>query len=476
MANVKTAKQDRVPLGQKAAFGAGHLVLNLLPGALGVFMFFLLTVFGMDPLQAGILGGLPRIFDAITDPVMGFISDNTSSKYGRRRPYIFIGAILSAIFFVLLWQMDETNSATFNFWYFLIMSLVFLVGNTMFATPLVGLGFEMTTDYNERTRLMAFSQTVGLVAWVIVPWFWPMIPNESLFESQAIGIRTLALYVGLGCLLLGILPAIFCRGIDAGNMADRKKLTLKSVFSNLKDLVSSIGDAIKNKPFMKLCGATFLVFNGYQIVASFSFFIIVFYLFNGNYGATGTWPAWFGSVGALVSAFFVIPIVSKMATMWGKRTAFIVATAISIVGYILKWWTFTPDNPWLMFIPIPLMSFGLGSLFTLMMSMTADVCDLDELVNGMPRKEGTFGALYWWVVKLGQGLALVFGGLVLQLIGFDGGLATQSEETLVNLRIADIVFPVVTAALAIWVMWKYSLSEERAKEIKIQLEERRGVL
>ena len=202
MANVKTAKLDRVPLGQKAAFGAGHLVLNLLPGALGVFMFFLLTVFGMDPLQAGILGGLPRIFDAITDPVMGFISDNTSSKYGRRRPYIFIGAILSAIFFVLLWQMDETNSATFNFWYFLIMSLVFLIGNTMFATPLVGLGFEMTTDYNERTRLMAFSQTVGLVAWVIVPWFWPMIPNESLFESQAIGIRTLALYVGLGCLLL----------------------------------------------------------------------------------------------------------------------------------------------------------------------------------------------------------------------------------------------------------------------------------
>ncbi|MEL7271463.1 MAG: MFS transporter [Bacteroidota bacterium] len=476
MANVKTAKQDRVPLGQKAAFGAGHLVLNLLPGALGVFMFFLLTVFGMDPLQAGILGGLPRIFDAITDPVMGFISDNTSSKYGRRRPYIFIGAILSAIFFVLLWQMDETNSATYNFWYFLIMSLVFLIGNTMFATPLVGLGFEMTTDYNERTRLMAFSQTVGLVAWVIVPWFWPMIPNESLFESQAIGIRTLALYVGLGCLLLGILPAIFCRGIDAGNMADRKKLTLKSVFSNLKDLVSSIGDAIKNKPFMKLCGATFLVFNGYQIVASFSFFIIVFYLFNGNYGATGTWPAWFGSVGALVSAFFVIPIVSKMATMWGKRTAFIVATAISIVGYVLKWWTFTPDNPWLMFIPIPLMSFGLGSLFTLMMSMTADVCDLDELVNGMPRKEGTFGALYWWVVKLGQGLALVFGGLVLQLIGFDGGLAAQSEETLVSLRIADIVFPVVTAALAIWVMWKYSLSEERAKEIKIQLEERRGVL
>ncbi len=259
-------------------------------------------------------------------------------------------------------------------------------------------------------------------------------------------------------------------------METRKKLTFTSIFSNLKDLVSSIGEAIKNKPFMKLCGATFLVFNGYQIIASFSFFIFVFYIFNGSYEATSTWPAWFSSIGAFISAFLVIPIVSKMAEKWGKKNAFIISTAISIIGYLMKWWAFTPDNVWLSFIPIPLMSFGLGSLFTLMMSMTADVCDLDELKNGMPRKEGTFGALYWWVVKLGQGLALVLGGLVLKMIAFDGNAATQTVDTLTKLRIADIVIPVVTAALAIWVMWKYSLSEERAKEIKELLEERRGVL
>ena len=476
MSNTKTLAKDRVPLGQKLAFGAGHLVLNLLPGALGVFMFFLLTAFGMDPVLAGLLGGLPRFFDAITDPVMGFISDNTSSKYGRRRPYIFIGAILSDIFFILLWQMDENNSSNYNFWYFLIMSMVFLIGNTMFATPLVGLGFEMTTDYNERTRLMAFSQTVGLIAWVIVPWFWPLIPNADLFDTQAQGVREMAIYVGIACLFLGVLPAIFCRGIDSGNMGDRKELSFKTIFSSLKDLIGSIGEAVKNKPFMKLCGATFLVFNGYQIVASFSFFIIVFYLFNGDYGATGVWPAWFGSIGALVSAFFVIPIVSAMASKWGKKNAFIISTAISIVGYILKWWSFTPDNIYLMFLPVPLMSFGLGSLFTLMMSMTADVCDLDELENGMPRKEGTFGALYWWVVKLGQGLALVASGFVLKMIGFEGDAATQSAETMTKLRIADIIVPVVTAAMAMWIMWKYSLSEDRAKEIKEKLEERRGKL
>ncbi|HBQ60365.1 MAG TPA: MFS transporter, partial [Balneolaceae bacterium] len=122
------------------------------------------------------------------------------------------------------------------------------------------------------------------------------------------------------------------------------------------------------------------------------------------------------------------------------------------------------------------MAFGLGGLFTLMMSMTADVCDLDELNNGMPRKEGTFGAIYWWMVKLGQAIALVLGGLVLEIVGFDQNAATQSVETMTNLRIADIVIPAVTAGLAIWVMYSYGLTEDKAREIQDKLVERRGEL
>lgn len=514
------AKKDKVPLIQKSSYGAGHLVLNLLPGALGFFMFFLLTAFGMDPFLAGLLGGLPRVFDAITDPIMGFISDNTSSRWGRRRPYILVGAILSGIFFALLWQLDENNSQTYNFWYFLIMSMVFLIGNTMFATPLVGLGYEMTSDYNERTRLMAFSQTMGQFAWMIVPWFWVIIADPDVFESQAVGVRQLSIIVAVMCIILGILPAIFCRGLDASNMEGRVKITFKTLFSNLIELFRGIVQVAKNKPFLKLCGATFLVFNGFQMVAAFSVYIIVFYMFDGDYGNAGTWPAWFSMMTAILTAFLVIPIISWMANKWGKRKAFIISTAISIVGYSLKWWTFdaklndsfnetelaqvinnsvgaifefmnpfldsigmswfsidtTFGAPWLIFIPIPFIAFGLGGLFTLMMSMTADVCDLDELENGMPRKEGTFGAIYWWMVKLGQALALVLGGLALKLVGFDGNAATQTAETLLQLRIADIFIPSITAGLAIIIMWKYSLSEKRACEIKVQLEERRGVL
>ncbi|PTX61543.1 GPH family glycoside/pentoside/hexuronide:cation symporter [Kordia periserrulae] len=477
MSKIITARKDKVPFVQKISFGSGHFVLNILPGTLGVFIqYFLLTAFGMDPFLAGLLGGLPRIFDALTDPIMGFISDNTKSKWGRRRPYIFFGAIFSGLMFILMWQIDENDTEMYNFWYIMILQIIFLIGNTIFATPLIGLGYEMTSDYKERTRLMAFSNTMGQFAWMIVPWLYFIIPDETLFTTQAEGVRFMAIVVGLICIVFGIIPAIFCRGIDAENMENRKEINMKTLSSNLKDLFIGIKQITRNKPFMKLCGATFLVFNGFQMVAAFSVYIIVFYMYGGSYEAAGTWPAWFNTVNAIATAFLIIPIISWMANKLGKRKAFLISTFISIIGYILKWWAFDIDNPYLVFMPIPLMAFGLGGLFTLMMSMTADVCDLDELENGMPRKEGTFGAIYWWMVKLGQAIALILGGLVLKLIGFDGELPTQTAETLHQLRIADITIPAVTAALAMIVMWKYSLTESRAMEIKEELVERRGEL
>jgi len=236
MSKGSTNRSGRVPFIQKMAFGSGHLVNNLLPGSLGFFMFFLLTAFGMDPLLAGLLGGIPRIFDALTDPIMGFISDNTNSRWGRRRPYIFIGAILSGILFAFLWQLDSNKSQMFNFWYFLIFSLIYFIGNTMFSTPLIGLGYEMSSDYNERTRLMAFSQTFGQLAWMIVPWFWVIIADPDMFSSQVEGVHKMSIVVAAACMVLGVLPAIFCKGIDSEHIKNRKKISFGTALSNFKDL------------------------------------------------------------------------------------------------------------------------------------------------------------------------------------------------------------------------------------------------
>lgn len=497
MAKYITPEKDRVPLLQKAAFGSGHLVNNLLPGALGVFSFFLITAFGIEPAIAGLLAAIPRFFDALSDPIMGFITDNTNSKWGRRRPYIFAGAILSSILFIIQWQMFEENGSTYNFWYFLLFSILFIFANTIFSTPLIGMGYEMTSDTRERTRLMGIANMVGQISWMIVPLFWVLIANVDLFETQADGVRTLSVVVGFACLIFGILPAIFCREIDVSNAENKAKITFSNIASNLVILWTNIKNMTKNLPFMRLCGATFLVFNGFQMVASFSYFIIVFYMFQGSYEMAGTVPAIFSILSAIFTGLIAIPIVSWLANKYGKRNAFIISTFISILGYILKWWgfvvvdentavlfndiflqvdvvKFSVEIPVMILLPIPFMAFGIGGLFTLMMSMTADVCDLDELRNGLPRREGTFGAVYWWMVKIGQSIALALGGLVLSLVGFDASNAIQAPETLHNLRIADIVIPSLTAGLAVLIMWNYSLNEERVSRIKKELEERRN--
>lgn len=474
MSQYETAAKDRIPLREKAAYGTGTLVLQLLPASLGIFAFFLITAFGVDPVLAGLLGGLPRLFDALTDPIMGFITDNTKSRWGRRRPYIVVGAILSGVCFALLWQLDSGNSQTYTFWYILLFSLAFTIGNTMFATPFVGLGYEMTSDYKERTRLMASSQFMGQIAWMIVPWFWVMIADPDLFESAEQGVRTMAIYIAGICIVLGIVPGLFCKGIDSDHIDNRADISFSTMASNVVGIFRNIRDAFQNAAFVKLCGATFFVFNGFQLVSSFAFFIIVFHMFNGDYGATGSWPALFASTSAFVTAFLVIPVVTWMANKWGKRSAFIISTLISIVGYGLKWYGFNPENPWLIFMPIPLMSFGIGGLFTLMLSMTADVIDLDELENGMPRKEGMFAAIYWLMVKLGMALAIILSGIVLKYVGFDAGVDTQSVQTMTKLRLADIIIPASTAALAVVIMWRYDLDEEKAYNIKQQLIARRG--
>ena len=466
-----TAARDRVSPFHKLVYGLGAFVNNLLAAAIGGMAIVLNLGLGMNPALVGLLGALPRLTDALTDPLMGYISDHTRSRWGRRRPYIFVGAIVAGIAFAVLWQLPAEKSESFYFWYFLLVSLVFYLGYTIFATPWVALGYELTPDYHERTRLMGTQNFMGQLAYLISPWFLWMMQYEPIFENVVDGAAGLAIAIAVVVILVGILPAIFLRERFSAADDDNSPMPLKAVFL---DFFKGFVATLKFKPFLKLCAATFLVFNGFMLVSSFQFYVIIYYVFGGDQSLGAEYAGWVGTVSA-VSTFIVITLVTWIATRIGKRRAFFLATGISMFGYALKWFCYNPDAPWLLLVPAPFIAFGLGGLFTLMGSMVADVCDLDEL-ESHERREGMFGSIFWWVVKLGMALALAAGGFLLNATGFDVALGgAQTESTLLMMRIFDVFVPIATSGLAIWAVASYSLTEKKATEVRLALEDRRGL-
>jgi GPH family glycoside/pentoside/hexuronide:cation symporter len=190
------------------------------------------------------------------------------------------------------------------------------------------------------------------------------------------------------------------------------------------------------------------------------------------YAQGGLLLGFFGTFSAICT-MGVIWLTTWLSRKLGKRNAFFITIPISILGYALKWIGYNPDHPYLLFIAAPFITFGLGSLFTLMSSMVADVCDYDELQTGT-RREGMFSAVYWWMVKLGVALSSFISGLLINSTGFrqEIGLA-QPPETMLWMRIYDIGIPIVTSFVAIFIIMKFDISEDKAYDIRAQVERRR---
>jgi len=478
MDHYATSPADRIPVHQKLVYGLGAFVNNLLAAASGGMMIVLNLGLGMNPALVGLLGALPRLTDAFTDPIMGYVSDNTRTRWGRRRPYIFVGAILAGLTFALLWHLPEGRSESFYFWYFLIGSIVFYLAYTVFATPWVALGYELTPDYHERTRLMGVQNFMGQLAYVVAPWFLLFMQNERIFDNMVDGAAGLAMIVAVVVAAVGVLPALFLKerfrelAVDESR-GQRLAVAGSAVINNIAGFFRGCAVTLRSKPFLKLCVATFLVFNGFMMISSFQFYVIIYYVFGGDMVRGAEYAGWAGTVQS-IATFCVIAFTTWLGTRIGKKRTFYVAIGVSMVGYALKWVCYDPQLPWLVVLPAPLLAFGLGGLFTIMPSMIADVVDLDELQTHQ-RREGMYGSIFWWVVKLGMAAALAAGGVLLNATGFDVALqGNQSAQTITLMRLCDAFLPFLASGVAIWVIATFSITEERAHEVRQQLEARRG--
>jgi glycoside/pentoside/hexuronide:cation symporter, GPH family len=464
-----TAQKDRIPFLQKAAYSIGSLVNQFQAAAIGSLVIVLNLGLGMSPALVGLLGAIPRLIDAFSDPLVGYSSDNTRTKYGRRRPWIFSGAILSGIAFALLFHLYKGHSQNFYFWYFLIIQCFFVVSFACYSIPWIALGYEMTPDYHERTRLQGFSNFFAQIAWLVAPWFFALMNNKTMFVDIVDGARSIAIAVGAFIIVGGILPALF----NKEHFADlpRPEKT-KGHLHAIKDLLHNCATSLKCLPFVKLIAVTFLIFNGFMLASAFTLYVIVYYVYGGDWGKGGTLLGWFGTASSICT-LCAISLTTWISTKIGKRKAFLIAMFIAIAGYGLKWVGYNPQHPYLLLIAAPFLAFHLGALFTMVPSMVADVCDLDELQTGT-RREGMFSGIYWWIQKLGQAGASILSGILLVWTGFNVALgANQSANALFYMRICDIGIPIVTSLIAIYIIMTFDISEDKAYEIRTQIERRR---
>ncbi|MEI7999042.1 MAG: MFS transporter, partial [Candidatus Omnitrophota bacterium] len=488
-----TAPEDRIPKFQKIVYGIGSFVNQFAGAAMGQLILVLNLGLGVNPALVGIIGAVPRFLDAFSDPLIGYSSDNTRTRYGRRKPWILFGALFSGLLLALMFQLHSGRSDMFYFWWVLGIQCLFVVVFACYSIPWLALGYEMTPDYHERTRLQAYASFFAQPVWIIAGWLplimtskeasltfgsIPVMTYHSPFGGDIIyAARVIAIIVGVFITLFGILPAIFNKEIYANLPRPDRGRGAANV---IKDLLHNCVTSFKCGPFVKLVVVTFLIFNGFMLASQFTFYVLCFYVFNNQptmdlmYQHGGILIGTFTTISVLVTAFIAIPLTSWISSKLGKRTAFLITMSLAIFGYVLKWIGYNQAHPELLFLAAPFLAFHLGTLFTIVCSMIADVCDLDELQTGT-RREGMFSGIYWWIQKLGMAGASILGGVLLNATGFDIKLGLhQSVNTLFYMRVIDVGVPIITSLIAIYIIMTFDVSEDKAYDIRKQLEERRG--
>jgi|TARA_B110000438_G_scaffold271303_1_gene289080 GPH family glycoside/pentoside/hexuronide:cation symporter len=443
---------------KKSAWAMGSIADVYMTNALNYLAFPIYNMgLGVDPRMLGWALGLPRIWDAISDPLMGNISDNARTRWGRRRPFILVGAVLCAIMFALIWAPPIGWSPTAIGWYFMAMVLLYYTAYTIFTVPWGALGLELTSDYNERTGVQAYRTVFQAIGALGLGTMW-VLAQKWGGGNDVVGVRYVGLFFGAVILLFGILPAFLCReNLDH----DQDKIAflpaLKATFAN--------------KVFLLLIAVTVCVMLGIFMVNSFALYIGTYYVFDGDKEGVARLSMYANFVFQGVG-IALVPLVTIIAARFGKKATLIGGLLLVVFAYGTSWWCYTPRNPWLQLISLALAAPGLSCMWVIGASMLADICDLDEMKTGL-RREGMFGASFSWATKAGIAFTMILSGYMLQWSGFDATLETQQPEGVITtMRLLYMFVPMTFVGLAVVLLLFYPLTEKRVLEIQKELSER----
>ena len=456
-----------IKLKEKIGYGFGDMSSSMFWKLFGSYlMIFYTDVFGLPAAVVGTMFLITRVWDSVSDPLMGLIADRTNTRHGKFRPYILWGAIPFGIIGVLTFttpDLDLKGRIIYAYITYTLMMTAYTVVNVPYAS-LLGVMSPHSSDRNILSSFrMAFAYIGSFFALLM---FMPMV---NFFSEKATGNRSVeygwimaVAVISIICIILFFLTFALTR--------ERVKpvRTQSKASEDLKDLM-------KNRPWWLLLGAgvAALIFNSIRDGATVYYFkyyiqeesISNISLFNFSFVLSGLYLA-IGQIANLAGVILSAPLSNKI----GKKNTYIGSMAIATILSIIFFWI-SKDNLIWIFIFQVLISICAGSIFPLLWSMYADCADYSEYKTGN-RATGLIFSSSSMSQKLGWAIGSALTGWLLAYFGFQANTA-QNPETIQGIKMFMSLLPAIGTVLSVILISFYPLSEKKMRKISIALQERR---
>jgi len=441
---------EKLSLKTVAGYGSGDFALHMALHSVGFWLLYFYTdVFGITASAAGSVFFIARVWDAVNDPMMGYLADHTRTKWGKFRPYLLFAGIPLAVSFVLCFSTPDLDPRG-KFIYAVVTYLMLNTFFTLVNIPFGALSAVMTQDDKERTRLassrMVFVVLAGGLISIGTPYF------VGKFANERTGYSTVT--IGYAVMMVVIIWIVYANTFEK----DMGRADHKIPIGELKKVVT------RNGPLLVLCLA---IFTG--MCATTIRNATVMYYFEYYIGRAELVPAFFAVVGpALLAGILLTTSVSKRI---GKRNTFIVSTTIANIANIILY--FTPGSRLAAIFGLcGVAAFGGGFVLALMWSMVPDTVEYAEWKTGH-RGEGIIYGVYGFVQKFAMAIGGMLGGKYLSYVGY-APKAVQSHESLRGILNSFVLFPLISSLLATLIIVFYRLDSETFERIKIEISEKKN--
>ncbi|MBD1876642.1 MFS transporter [Nodosilinea sp. FACHB-131] len=450
------AAPAKFSLWGKLAFGAGDIGPGMTANLLSFsFLIFLTTAAGLSPVAAGSVLAIGRIWDAFNDPFIGYLSDKTRTRWGRRYPWIVLGAIPFGVTFFLTWVVPDWGD-TARFWYYVVMSLLFQVFYTVVNLPYTTLTAELTKDYDERTELTAFRLGSSLFGAIAALGLGLVITQVIADQRQQ--------YLVLGgiCAVLSVLPLLWCVWGTYPYAVQRNALQPADTDEAALPFLQQIKVVFSNRAFVFVVGIYLFAWLALQMTASIIPFYATFWMGLDSY--------FLAALLVQGTAIVMMVVVNYLSRRLGKQEVFYIGIGTWIIAQIALFFV-QPGQVAALYLLCIVISFGVATAYVVPWAMLPDVIELDEIKTGQ-RREGIFYAFMTLLQKVGLALGLFLVSLALQFSGFVSEAAQQSDSALLAIRIFIGPVPMVLLAMSVLLTRFYPITRQMHQEMLLKLAER----